>query len=253
MTNITYSETTVPAIAERRPWTISWGAVFAGVFTALVSQLLLNMLGLGIGAATIDPYYGSSPDAETFSFAAYAWWAGSGIVSAFFGGWVAGALVGQWWRFDGAVHGFIAWCISTLVVAFVFAGVLGGVAGMASNVAGPLASQYAMQNQHARVGDMTSEQFSEMMRSTTGNTTTMGYQPPATTPPNDTAVAPQTPTQGQAPTRIAQTRANAERIADAVAQGAIWSFVALLLGALAAVGGGYLASSNREDEVVVRR
>jgi cytidylate kinase len=34
---------------------VSWGAVFAGVVVALVTQLILNMIGIGIGAATPDP------------------------------------------------------------------------------------------------------------------------------------------------------------------------------------------------------
>jgi hypothetical protein len=196
MTNITYTESTMPGVAERRPWTISWGAVFAGVFTALVAQLLLNMLGIGIGAATIDPFYGSSPDVATFSWMAYAWWAGSGVISAFFGGWVAGALVGQWWRFDGAVHGFIAWCIATLVVAFLFAGVLGGVSEMAANIAGPMATQYAANNPRdaERLGDMTRQQFSEMLQSTTGDSATrMDYQSQPNLPaPSDATGMPTT-------------------------------------------------------------
>ena len=35
--------------------TVSWGAVVAGVAVALVTQALLNMLGVGLGAATLDP------------------------------------------------------------------------------------------------------------------------------------------------------------------------------------------------------
>jgi hypothetical protein len=34
---------------------ISWGAVLAGVVVALVAQLILNMVGIGIGASTLDP------------------------------------------------------------------------------------------------------------------------------------------------------------------------------------------------------
>ena len=33
----------------------SWGAVLAGVVVALVTQLILNMIGLGLGAGTLDP------------------------------------------------------------------------------------------------------------------------------------------------------------------------------------------------------
>ena len=50
---------------------IAWGAVAAGVALSLVTQLLLNMLGVGIGAATLGPI-GSpdNPDATSFSIGA---------------------------------------------------------------------------------------------------------------------------------------------------------------------------------------
>src|SRR3712207_8764399 len=38
---------------------VSWGAVFAGVVVMLVTQLILNLLGIGIGAATLDPAAGA--------------------------------------------------------------------------------------------------------------------------------------------------------------------------------------------------
>jgi len=34
---------------------VSWGAIFAGVAIALAVQFLLNLLGVGIGAAVLDP------------------------------------------------------------------------------------------------------------------------------------------------------------------------------------------------------
>ena len=33
----------------------SWGAVLAGVVVALFTRLILNMIGLGLGAGTLDP------------------------------------------------------------------------------------------------------------------------------------------------------------------------------------------------------
>ena len=39
---------------------VSWGAVLAGVVVALVTQLILNMIGIGIGASTLDPGAGAS-------------------------------------------------------------------------------------------------------------------------------------------------------------------------------------------------
>ena len=46
---------------------ISWGAVLAGVVVGLVVQLILNMIGVGIGAATFHPMTGDNPDASAFS------------------------------------------------------------------------------------------------------------------------------------------------------------------------------------------
>ena len=49
---------------------VSWGAVLAGVVMALVTQLVLNMLGIGIGAATLDPATGDNPSATSLSIGA---------------------------------------------------------------------------------------------------------------------------------------------------------------------------------------
>jgi hypothetical protein len=67
---------------------ISWGAVLAGVVVALVIQLIINMLGIGIGAATLDPGTSDNPSAESFSIVAAIWWALSGIVASFAGGYI---------------------------------------------------------------------------------------------------------------------------------------------------------------------
>jgi hypothetical protein len=55
---------------------VSWGAVLAGVVVALVAQLILNMLGVGVGAATLNPTGGAgdNPSAQNFSIGAGIWW-----------------------------------------------------------------------------------------------------------------------------------------------------------------------------------
>ena len=65
---------------------ISWGAVLAGVVVALVTQLVLNMLGIGIGAATLDPVARDNPSAMSFSIGAGIWFAVAGILAALAGG-----------------------------------------------------------------------------------------------------------------------------------------------------------------------
>ncbi|MGE0725585.1 MAG: PhnA-like protein, partial [Alphaproteobacteria bacterium] len=53
---------------------IAWGAVAAGVAVTLVVQALLNMLGIGIGAATIEPASADNPSLQGFSLTAAIWW-----------------------------------------------------------------------------------------------------------------------------------------------------------------------------------
>ena len=68
---------------------VAWGAIFAGVVVALVVQVLLTMLGAGIGMATLDPASADNPAASTFSISAAIWWMISGIIAAFAGGYIA--------------------------------------------------------------------------------------------------------------------------------------------------------------------
>lgn len=84
---------------------VSWGAIFAGVVVALVIQVLLTMLGVGIGVATLDPQSGDNPAASTFSIVAGIWYLLSGIVSAFTGGYIAARMSGKTDETAGALHG----------------------------------------------------------------------------------------------------------------------------------------------------
>jgi hypothetical protein len=108
---------------------ISWGAVFAGVVIALTLQLLLNLLGIGIGLATIDPSAANNPDPKTFSIGAGVWWAISGIVAALIGGYAAGRLSGRPKESTTGWHGLIAWAGTTLVVFYLLSTALGAVVG----------------------------------------------------------------------------------------------------------------------------
>lgn len=74
---------------------VSWGAVFAGAVLALVASLVLNMIGLGLGVATLDPGTSDNPAASTLSIGAGIWWVVSGIVASAAGGYLAGRLSGN--------------------------------------------------------------------------------------------------------------------------------------------------------------
>ena len=108
---------------------VSWGAVAAGVVIALVAQLILNMLGIGLGAATFDPAAGNNPSPSSFSIGAGLWWALSGIIAALIGGYTAGRLAGQPKESSGAWHGLISWGLTTLLVFYLLTSTLGTIVG----------------------------------------------------------------------------------------------------------------------------
>jgi hypothetical protein len=108
---------------------ISWGAVFAGVVVALATQLLLNLLGMAIGAATLSPGTGDSPSAASFSIGAGIWFALSSILAALAGGYAAGKLAGVQNESTGSWHGLTTWALATLVVFYLLSSTLGGILG----------------------------------------------------------------------------------------------------------------------------
>ena len=116
---------------------VSWGAILTGVVVALAVQVLLAMLGAGIGLATIEPtQQGDNPSATGMGIGAAIWWALSGIIAAFLGGWVASRLAGQPSREAGMLHGLAAWAVATLVVLYLVSSAAGSLIGGAFNVAG---------------------------------------------------------------------------------------------------------------------
>ncbi len=108
---------------------ISWGAVFAGVVLALAVQFLLNLLGLGVGLAVLEPAGSDNPEAGSFSIAGGIWFIGAGIIASFAGGYVAGRLSGRPSGNTGAYHGLTVWAAATLVVLYLLTTSVGMLVG----------------------------------------------------------------------------------------------------------------------------
>lgn len=112
---------------------VSWGAIFAGVAIALAVQFLLNLLGVGIGAAVLDPATSDNPDASTFSIGGGIWFVLAGIIAAFLGGYVSSRLSGRPSNSTGGYHGLTTWAVTTLVVLYLLTTSLGALVGGAFN------------------------------------------------------------------------------------------------------------------------
>ena len=108
---------------------VSWGAILGGVILIVVVQMLLSMLGAGIGFGTVGVNAGSTPDASSLGIGAGVWWVISSCIALCFGGYVAARLAGIDLRFDGVLHGLIAWGIATLLTVYLLTSALGGIIG----------------------------------------------------------------------------------------------------------------------------
>ncbi|MBY0295644.1 MAG: PhnA-like protein [Methylobacterium sp.] len=118
---------------------VSWGAILAGAVMALVTQLVLNIVGVGVGLASIGTDGAAGPGAATLSLGAGLWWVVSGILASLAGGALAGRLSGKPDGSTSGFHGLVSWAVTTLVVIYLLTSTAGGILGGAFNtVAGAL-------------------------------------------------------------------------------------------------------------------
>ncbi|WP_166333222.1 hypothetical protein [Sphingobacterium chungjuense] len=107
---------------------ISWSAVVTGVLLAIIIQLLLSMLGVGIGLTSFSPTTDSNPFSG-YGTGTIIWWFISVLLSLFAGGWVAGWLNNSADKIDNIVHGALTWAIFTLLSLYVVTSSLGNILG----------------------------------------------------------------------------------------------------------------------------
>lgn len=115
---------------------VSWGAVFAGAATALVTQVVINLAGVAAGLASVGLDTAENSTASTFSLGAGAWFVASGIVASLIGGLVAGRLAGKPLRGIAGLHGFVSWVVTTLIVLYLLTSAASGVVGGAVSTVG---------------------------------------------------------------------------------------------------------------------
>lgn len=106
---------------------ISWGAVLAGVVIALMIQLVLHLLRIGIGMRTSAPLTGDIQREAIFGIAAGIWWMASWCLTLSLGGWAAGRLAGMPRRLDAALHGVLTWAFTLLILLYLLTTAVGNL------------------------------------------------------------------------------------------------------------------------------
>lgn len=187
-----------------------WLSLCAGIGVALAMHIVLNLLGVGLGFTVIQLDPSLRSDGSLISWSAFAWWAVSGIIAAYAGGYTAGVLSTPESVYSGAVLGFLTWAKTTILVMIFVALTAGGTASILSFLGGPNAAVWARWNA-----------LTNTTLTANGNLTTN----PATMTP--------------------EARAEMETIRKAIASAALASVLALGIGAAAGTYGGHAGWATR--------
>ena len=119
---------------------VSWGAIFAGVIIAIAVQIVLALLGTGIGLSMVNPVEGSTPGATGFGIGAGLYWLITTVVALGAGGYTAARVSGVTDRFDALVHGLVVWGVTLILTLYLLTSAVGGIIGGAFRTVESVAS-----------------------------------------------------------------------------------------------------------------
>lgn len=114
---------------------LRWGAIFAGAVAALALQIVLMMLGAGLGLAVYNPLTEENPLAD-FGAGAAVIQGITAVISLWAGGWVAGRFLGVMGRKFGGLHGFMVWSLATVAAIVALSTGAGWALGDLSKIVG---------------------------------------------------------------------------------------------------------------------
>jgi len=282
------AETVITAPSRVRR--VSWGAIFAGTFVGLVFQIMFMLLGAGIGFSTLQSDT-TATSGQGMALGSAIWLLVTSLIAIWLGACVAGRLSGGPGRADGMLHGIVTWSISTLTMFALLAAGIGAVLGGAGALlgsAGTLASvQEAIKGAFPQSGNLLPPTGrTPSGRQAPGQLTEMAQKDPELAAAlarlesaGGASQAPQARDQlvnlliskhnlsqqdaanlvnqwdqqfQQARTQIGQkAKQVGQAAAHDISQGALWSFIALLLGMLAAAWGGWAGTASLAEATVV--
>ena len=258
-THTTPVEATTRVVAESAnessQSSISWSAVIAGAVVSAALALVLLILCVGLKLTTVSPWVANTSSTmlgvSTIVAAILVQ-----LIASSIGGYVAGRLRTKWVQvhddevyFRDTAHGFIVWALATVVTAGFLTSAATTAVGSTAGAAGTLAVATGM-----APGNVANA----------ANVATNAVTPPASAaaapspaaPPSDStgtatpAAAPAPAVAAAPPTPSPQAVEHARSVA---AQSALWTFLALLVGAFAASLAATIGGRQRDRLAVALR
>jgi hypothetical protein len=217
---------------------VQWGPVVAGVLAALVTFLLLTILGIALGASVLDP---ANTAGEIGTWAAV-WGAITAIVSFLIGGWIAARAAVVEGTFAGLLNGVSVGIAGLLLIIWLTASGLGNLFGTIGSTVGSVLNVAATAVPAA--GDAVNvnpDQAGNQVEEATGIDVD-----------NPEAAATAVVGQVEEVTEQAQEtlqQADNPQTFEAVRNGAFGTFLILLVPLIASAVGGWLGKYERQDLV----
>ncbi len=129
-------DTTTGAAVERPTSGVSWAAILAGGLVALVTTLVLLLIGAGIGLTQVSPWGGDGATVSTLAIGTAIWLIVTQWISSGLGGYVAGRLRTPWTGgrrdevlFRDTAHGLLTWALATIVGVTLLGSAAGTIVG----------------------------------------------------------------------------------------------------------------------------
>ncbi|CAI0890160.1 Uncharacterised protein [Serratia proteamaculans] len=117
--------------SNRLAFHVSWGSILAGSAMALVTYLILSVLGTAVGASAVDPLQAGNP-LSGFGVGTGIWLFVTTLLSLAAGAFVAGRTSPN----RGGLHGLLSWAVTTLLTTWLVISLASGVVGLAGNAVG---------------------------------------------------------------------------------------------------------------------
>jgi hypothetical protein len=217
---------------------VQWGPIIAGVVAAIVAFLLLTILGISLGASVLDP---ANTAGEIGTWAAV-WGALSVIIAFFIGGWIAARTAAVDGSFAALINGLMVGAAGLLFIIWLTAAGLGNLFGTIGSTVGSVLNVAAAA---APAAQEAVSQNAGQVETAVEETTGIDVDNPQAAA---TAVAGQVEeVTEQAEEAIAA--ADTPETFEAVRNGAIGTFLGLLLPLLSSTLGGWVGRYEREDLV----
>lgn len=137
--DVNIDSTTVVTPTDR----VRWGAILAGLVTALAALAVLGTLGSAVGASAYDP----GDSARNFGIGAGIWGIISVLIAFMLGGCIAARTAAVRGRNNGMMNGAMVWAVAIPLMAYVVAGLLGKAVSTGAEAADAIRSVTVDQTQ----------------------------------------------------------------------------------------------------------